>query len=52
MIYIHDKEVNKISEFNLLNGIINPTKCNKNINSHYSTILHVCINNRKGIEKF
>ena len=29
MTRIHDKEVNKISEYNLLHDIINPTKRNK-----------------------
>ena len=30
MNHIHDNEVNKISEWNLLHDIINPTKQNKN----------------------
>ena len=48
MIYIHDKEVNKISECNLLHDIINPPKRAKNLYSHYSPILNVCMNTRKG----
>ena len=52
MIYIHDDEVNNISECNLLHDIINPPKRAKNINSHYSPILHGCMNIRKGISKF
>ena len=52
MIYIHDNEVNNIDEFNLLHDIINPPKCAKNINSHYSPILHECMNTRKVREKF
>ena len=50
MIYIHDNEVKIIAEFNLIHGIINPPKCAKNINSHYSPILNGCINIRK-VEK-
>ena len=52
MIHIHDKEVNKISEYNLLHDIINPPKRAKNLNSHYSPILHVCMNNRHGRANF
>ena len=52
MTCIHDKEVNKMSEFNLLNGIINPPKRNKLFNNYYSPILHVCMNTRKGKAKF
>ena len=51
MTRIHDKEVNKISEYNLLHDIINPPKQNKDLNNHYSTILHGCMNNRRGREK-
>ena len=49
---IYDKKVNKIAECNLLHDIINPTKCNKNFNSHYSTIIHRCMNTRRCREKF
>ena len=49
---IHDKEVNKIAEYNLLHDIINPPKCTKYLNSHYSHILYVCMNTRKGKLKF
>ena len=52
MIYIYDKEVKSISEFNLLHEINNPPERAKNINSHYSTILHGCINIRKDKSKF
>ena len=52
MIYIHDKKVNNIAEFNLLHAIINPPKRAKNINSHHSPILHGCINIRKFRKKF
>ena len=52
MIYIHDNEVNNISECNLLHDIINPPKRDKNLNSHYSPILHGCMNTRKGRAKF
>ena len=46
MIHIHEKEVNKISELNLLHDIINPPKRAKNINRHYSPILHGFMNTR------
>ena len=52
MIYIYGNEVNNISEFNLIHDIIHPTKCAKNINIHYSPILHGCMNTRKGRAKF
>ena len=51
-IYIYDKEVKNINEWNLLHDRINNPKHAKNINSYYSTILHGCINIRKGREKF
>ena len=49
---IHDEEVNKISEYNLLHGIINPPKRTKNLNSNYYPILHGCMNTRHGRSKF
>ena len=49
MTRIYDKEVNRIAEFNLLHDIINPPKCTKTSNYHYSPILHGCMNTRKGI---
>ena len=52
LIHIHYKEVNKIPECNLLHDIINPPKRVKNINSHYSNILHGFMNTRHGILKF
>ena len=52
IIYIHDKEVNNISECNLLHDMINPHKRAKNINRYYSTIIHGCMNTRKNMEKF
>ena len=47
MIYIHDKEVIKIAEYNLLHDITDCSKRAKNLNIHYYTILHVCMNTRK-----
>ena len=47
---IHNNDVNKISECNLLHDILNPSKRTKNINNNYSPILHVCMNTRKGRE--
>ena len=45
---IHYNEVNNIYECNLLHDILNPSKRNKNVNSHHSPILYGCINTRKG----
>ena len=44
LIHIHDNEVNNISEFNLLHDIINPPKRAKNLNIHYSPIIHGWMN--------
>ena len=44
--FIYDKQLNNIFECNLLNGILNPYKHTKNINSQYSPILHGCVNKR------
>ena len=52
MTRIHDKEVNKIPEYNLLRDIINPPKRDKILNSHYSPIIHGCMNTRHGRAKF
>ena len=49
---IHDDEINNISECNLLHYIINPPKRTKNLNSHYSPILHRCMDTRKGKSMF
>ena len=52
MIYIHDNELKNIAEYNLLHDIINPPKRAKNMNIHYSPVLHVCMNTIEGREKF
>ena len=52
MMRIHNNDVNNIAECNLLHGIINYPKRAKNLNSHYSPILHGCMNNRGGKERF
>ena len=49
---IHDKEVNKIYECNLLHHIINPPKHTKKLNSHYSPIKHGFMNTGIGKSKF
>ena len=49
---VHDKEVNKIAECNLLHDIISTTKCPKILNRHYSPILHECMDTRHGRAKF
>ena len=51
LIHIHDNEVKNIDDWNLLHDIINPPKCAKNINIHYSPILHGCMNTKKGKAK-
>ena len=50
--HIHLKEVNKVYECHLLHDKINPLKCAKNLSSHFSTILHGCINTRQGRSKY
>ena len=52
MTCIHNNEVNNIVERNLLHEIINPLKRAKNLNSHYSPILHGCMNTRHVRVKF
>ena len=47
---IHD--INDKHKCNLLIGIIENTKRVKNKNSHYSTILNVCMNTFKGIPEY
>ena len=41
---MHNNEVNNIAECNLLHDIINPPRRAKNLNRHYSPILHGCMN--------
>ena len=45
---IHENEVNEIYECNLLHYILNLSKRTKNTNSHYSPILHGCMNKKNG----
>ena len=52
MTRIHDKEVNKKAECSLLHDIINPSRQTQKLNIHYSSILQICMNTRKGKEKF
>ena len=49
---IHGKKVDKITETNLLHDTINSPKRNKYLNSHYSPIIHGCINTRNVKAKF
>ena len=51
MNFIYYKYVNNITEFNLLHDILNYSKNNKNINSHYSSILYGCINTPRSKNK-
>ena len=48
----HDKDVNDTSKYNLLNYIPNPSKHTKNTRTHYSLILHGCMNTRRGRAKY
>ena len=47
MNHIHYTRVNHISEFNLLHYILNTSKRTKNMYTHYSPILNICINIRR-----
>ena len=49
---IHDNQVNNTYEYNLLHDILNTSKLTKRINSHYSPILHIWMNKRKGKARF
>ena len=51
-IHIHYKEVNKISEWNLIYDIINTTKRAEHLNIHYYPIIQVCMNTRLGRSRF
>ena len=44
---IHNNKINHIDEFNLLHDILNPNKLKKQLNIHYSPILHGWMNTRK-----
>ena len=44
MNHTHNNKVNNIAKCHLLHDILNPSKQTKNINSHYYSILHVCMN--------
>ena len=50
--FIHLNKVDKLYECNLIHDIPNPPKHTKNLNSHYSPILQVCMNARTGKTKF
>ena len=52
MTRIHNNEAKNIVECNLLHDIINHPKHAKNLNTHYSPILHGCMNTRKGKANF
>ena len=52
MTCMHDKEVNSISELNLLLDILNSPKLTKHLNSHYYPIIYGYMNTRKGKSKF
>ena len=46
---IHENDINDISECSLIYDILNISKCKEK--SHYSPILHGCMNARRGREK-
>ena len=52
MTLIHDKNVNKIAEWNLLHDIIYPTKRANILNRYYSPIINLCMHTQKGRAKF
>ena len=52
MTRMHDNKVNNIAECNLIHHTVNHTKLTKTLNSYYSLILHVCMNNIKSKAKF
>ena len=45
---IHNKDINNISEFNIIHDILKSYKCTKNINIYYTPILHGCVNTLRG----
>ena len=47
MTCIHENNINKMSEFNLIHDILNPSKFTRIFNSYYSPILKGCMNTRK-----
>ena len=47
MIQIHEIEVNKIPELNLLHDISDPPKRAKHLNINYSPIIHGCMNTKQ-----
>ena len=49
---MHENEVNKIPECNLLHDIINTSKHTKNLRSHYYPVLHGWTKTQKSIEKY
>ena len=49
---IHVNKVNKISNLNSPHDKLNPPKRTKTLNIYYSPILNICMNTRKGKEKF
>ena len=51
MNHIRDNKLTTISERNVLYDILNLSKHTKNGNTHYSPILHGCMNTHKGREK-
>ena len=52
MMLIHDKEVCKIAELNLLYDIIHPFKRTKILNINCYTVIHGCMNTTYGRAKF
>ena len=52
MNFLHANQVNKRAELNLIHDILNPPKRTNNLNGHYYSIIHGCMNIRNGREKF
>ena len=49
---IYDNKVNNIAEYNVLHGILNNSKGNKNIIHHYLPILRGCMNRSRIFESY
>ena len=45
---MHENQVNKVSECNLLHTTLSPSNHIKTLNSHYSPFLNGCMNTQTG----
>ena len=49
---IHDDKVNHTYESHSLHDILNPSRRTKDMNSHYSPVIHGFVNTHKGRARF